>query len=110
MSIEDAGSIDGLGVSNVDGKVVLVISDHLDWVDERHHFDLLERKIGGYLGFIKSGQLLAAVPDSQDRDVRIELVHQFLPGETASLFLAAAERQLRTMGVELTYKELPEGY
>jgi hypothetical protein len=110
MSIEDAGSIDGLGISRVDGKVVLVISHHLDWADERHHLDLLERKIGGYLGLINSSQLLEAVPNSQNRAVRVELVHQFLPNETASLFLLAAKRRLRAVGVELVHKELPEGY
>jgi hypothetical protein len=110
MSIEDSGSIDNLGISKGDGKAVLVISDHLNWEDEKTHFNLLEKKIGKYLGFIKSGQLLEVLPDSKDKDVRIELIYQFQPSEMASRFLSAAKQQLQSMGVELTYKELPEGY
>ncbi len=110
MSIEDAGSIDNLGISKVDGKAVLVISDHLNWEDEKYHFDLLEKKVGGYLGLIKSGQLFEVLPDSKGREVRIELIYQFQPSEMALRFLSTAKQQLQPMGVELTYKKLPEGY
>jgi hypothetical protein len=110
MSIEDCGTIDGLGISKVDGKAVLMISDHLDWEDERAHVNLLEQKIGRYLGFIKSGQLLEALPESTGRDVRIELIYQHSPIEVALLFLLAAQRQLESLGVEFTYARLPQGY
>jgi hypothetical protein len=110
MSVEDAGSIDNMGISKSDGKVVLAISDHLSWENEKSHFNLLEKKIGGYLEFVKSGQFVAVLPDSRNKDVRIELIYQFQPSEVASRFLSAAKQQLQSMGVELTYRALPEGY
>ena len=45
MTIENINSVDGMGISKADGKAVLTIADHLDWSDEPHHFDLLEKKI-----------------------------------------------------------------
>lgn len=110
MSIENAGSVDGLGISKNDGKAVLTISDHLSWENEKIHFDLLERKIGSYLNFIKSGQLFEVLPNSQDREVRIELIYQCPLSDMASTFLNAAKQQLQSMGVELTYEPLPENY
>lgn len=41
MSIERSDVVDGLGISRVDGKVVLTISDHLRWDEPKKHFELL---------------------------------------------------------------------
>lgn len=110
MTIENSNSVDGMGTSKSDGKVVLTIADHLDWSDEQRHFDLLERKIGTYLGFIKSGQLLEKMPAAQGRAVRIEVFYQYEPSFMGLRFLNAAKQQLQDMGVELAYGALPAKY
>jgi hypothetical protein len=108
MTVENPGSVDGMGISESDGKVVLTISDHIDWLNEKNHFSLLEKKIGAYLGFIKSGQLLEELPNAKGHEVRIEIIYQHNPSDMGSRFLMAAKQQLLTNGVELVYKALPE--
>lgn len=110
MSIERSDVVDGLGISRVDGKVVLTISDHLQWDELKEHFELLEEKIGAYLAFVKSGQLYEKLPAAHGRAVRIELVFEHAPNEAAATFLAAAKDQLRAVGVEFSAAALPEGY
>jgi hypothetical protein len=34
MSIDKSDAVDGLGVSRVDGKIVLIIADHLAWREQ----------------------------------------------------------------------------
>ncbi|UPG94310.1 DUF6572 domain-containing protein [Luteibacter aegosomatissinici] len=110
MAIDDPSSVDGLGISRADGKAILTIVDHLDWVSEPDHLRMIERKLGNYLGFIRSGQIYDALAESLYRHVRIELIHQFLPDDEGTRFLEAAKRQLSEIGVEFTYYALPGGY
>lgn len=110
MSVDDATRVDGLGIAKRDGCVVLTISDHLTWDDEPNHFDLLEKKLGSYLRFINSGQLIEALPEAKGRAMRIELIHQYQPTDSARRFISAAVRQLSAMGIQLTSQELPDGY
>jgi hypothetical protein len=110
MTIDNSSSVDGLGISRVDGKAVLTIADHLDWASEPEHLHMIERKLGNYLGFIRSGQIHEALAESRGRRVRIELIHQFPPDDDATRFLEAASRQLSDMDVEFTYHALPAGY
>lgn len=110
MTVENSNSVDGMGISKADGKAVLTISDHLDWSDEQRHFDLLEKKIGAYLGFIKSGQLQEALPAAKGCSVRIEVIYQHEPSELGSRFLSAARQQLQGADVELAYNPLPSWY
>jgi hypothetical protein len=110
MSIENSEVIDGIGTSKDSGDVVLLISDHLTWDDEPGHFSMLERKIGKYVQFTMSPQLVVAVPDARARRVRIELVCQHRPTELAERFLVAAAEQLKGMDLGFSCRELPEGY
>ena len=110
MSIEDSDVVDSIGMSKVDQNAVLLISDHLDWSDERNHFEMLEKKISKYLDFIKSGQLLESLPHTAGRSIRIELIQQYQPTENALRFLDAAKRQLASMDLEFTFHPLPSGY
>jgi hypothetical protein len=110
MTVENIEVIDALGISKEDGEVVLTISDHLPWDSPSEHFGILERKIGRYLDFIQSGQLLDSVPDAENRKVRISIFCKYQPNGHAHNFLIAAERQLADIGVKLSFGELPVGY
>ncbi|MBN6207459.1 hypothetical protein JYK21_13375 [Ralstonia pickettii] len=110
MGIERSDVVDGLGISQIDGKVVLTISDHLQWDEPTKHFELLEEKVGAYLAFVKSGQLYETLPAAHGRDIRIELVCEHAPNALAATFLIAAKKQLNAVGVEFFAAALPEGY
>lgn len=108
MTIENIETIDGIGISKDGGEVVLQISDHLEWVNNEFHLNLIEKKIGLYLGFIKSGQLLEIIPEAGGRSIRIDIICKFEPSELASIFLNAAMRQLKVMDIKLSYGMLPD--
>ncbi|GAA0682119.1 hypothetical protein ISN75_19875 [Dyella marensis] len=110
MTIEDDRVVDSLGISKLDRKVVLLISDHLDWEDEEGHVRLFERKISCYLDFIRSGQIFESLPGAVGFPVRIELVQQYKPSESALRILNAAKQQLGEMRYEFSFHPLPAGY
>lgn len=110
MTVENFEVIDALGISKKSGEVVLTISDHLPWGTSSEHFEKLESKIGRYLDFIRSGQLLESVPDAANRQVRISVFCKHQPDDNAHKFLIAAGRQLAHYGVKLSFGELPDGY
>jgi hypothetical protein len=110
VTIENHDSIDGVGLDKSRREIVLLISDHLPWSDAEVHFRLLEKKIGGYLNFIQSGQMLENFPNADDHSIRISLIHKFEPNEIANKFLDATKIQLAAMNIALTYEALPEGY
>jgi hypothetical protein len=110
MTIENPDSVDGMGISKSDGKVVLTISDHVEWSDEKKHFNLIEKKINAYLDFIRGGQMLEALPNSKGREIRIEIIYQHHPSDIGGRFLMAAKRQLWAEGVDLVYKALSDKY
>lgn len=110
MTVENIDVIDGLGIAKETGEVVLTISDHLPWDLTVEHFAVLERKLGQYLNFIQSGQLLDSVPSADVRNVKISIICKYLPNDAASNFLRAAERQLGELGVKLSFETLPSGY
>lgn len=110
MTVENFELIDALGISKESGEVVLTISDHLPWGSPSEHFEILEGKIGRYLDFIQSGQLIESVPDAENRQVRISIFCKYQPNDHAHNFLIAAERQLAGVGVKLSFGEIPDGY
>jgi len=110
MTIENPNVVDGMGLSKEDGKAALMIYDHLGWDDEKRHIEILENKINAYLGFIRSGQIIEEFPESDGREIRVDLILQHEPSELGFRFLLAAQQQASSQGFELAYKRLPEGY
>jgi hypothetical protein len=110
MTIENTETVDGVGIAKDSGEVVLRISDHMEWKNEKLHFELIEKKVGTYLKFVRSGQLLEIIPDAKDRPIRIDIICQYQPTDLASQFLAAAKKQLTSLGIALSYGLLPEVY
>ena len=62
MTIEQLDVVDFIGVEKYTNKVILTISDHLDWEKEEEHLHLMQRKINAYINFIESGELCETVP------------------------------------------------
>lgn len=55
MSVDNYQVIDF--ISEKDGRIVLTISDHLEWDDKHEHIYLLQEKINAYLTAIETGQI-----------------------------------------------------
>jgi hypothetical protein len=110
MPIDDLSVVDGMGIEESSGSVVLMVSDHLDWQDEGSHFEALQNKVNSYLTFIAGGGLLDSYPESRDAPVRIDVVAQHFAPESAGRFLDKLATVLATKEVGFTYKSLPSGY
>jgi hypothetical protein len=106
MTIERPDVVDGLGIDKISGEAVLLISDHLKWDDEEAHLAALEAKIGGYIDFIRSGQLLERLPASDGRRVRISLIHEHAPSSTALAVLDEVRQQLLGWGISFSHGSL----
>jgi hypothetical protein len=110
MSVDNSEVVDGAGISKETGEVVLTISDHLNWDDEQSHIELIEQKIGRYIQFVESGQLLEAIPTAKDRAIHIRLFLQFSPPNSASKLLLAATAQLAERSLQFSFGPLPDAY
>jgi hypothetical protein len=104
MSVCEAEVVDAIGIENDSGKVVLTVSDHLEWDDD--HIVLLEQKLNAYIAFIESGELLAAYPDAVDRQPVIDVVCKYAPSKRAEDFFSYVRSILEGVGIGVRYRLL----
>lgn len=109
MSIDKSGTVDAIGKEIASGKIVLTISDHLDWSEERAHLLALQDKVNTYLRFIEAGELIATYPDAEGRSLVIEIVARLPIPETGKRFLDQIRPVLIAAGVELRTRVLDDG-
>ena len=87
MAVDDPDTIDFISVDGR-GRLVLTISDHMEWDQDREHLLALQEKINRYLSFIESGQLKAQRPQDVSRHVviRVTALHN-MDDQSAQMFL-----------------------
>lgn len=108
MSIEQSDTVDFVSVDDASGRVLLTISDHLDWdEDERAHLLMLQEKINAYLRFIESGEINKKFPEASGRKIAISVVGQFPLSKQADLFFQHAKTAIRSAGFSLEFKLHP---
>ena len=73
MTVEQTDAIDFISLSPDGSRVVLTISDHLDWEDGEKHASALQTKIYRYLDFVDHGELLVTYPKAVDKQVVIAI-------------------------------------
>jgi hypothetical protein len=109
MSVEQPDIIDGLGLRPDGVTVEMVISDHLEWSDERH-FQLLAAKVEAYANAVLTGQLAESYTQAQGKQVCINLIWQHVPNAAAAQFFETVGQQLHSVGIEFTQTALPNRY
>ncbi|MCK6450687.1 MAG: hypothetical protein L6R19_07485 [Alphaproteobacteria bacterium] len=110
MSIEHSDSVDFVSIDEETGRVLLTISDHLDWQqDEGAHLLMLQNKLNSYLRFIESGEMDRKLPQARGRRVTINLVAQFPLSKQASTFFQNAKSAIERAGFSLEFKLLGSG-
>ncbi|OAV43915.1 DUF6572 domain-containing protein [Lewinella sp. 4G2] len=60
MAIDNPKVIDFISTSQDGKRVILTISNHLDWEDVESHLRSLQRKLYAYLVYVESGELGAS--------------------------------------------------
>jgi hypothetical protein len=110
MTVENSSVIDGMGSDPATGRVTLMISDHLDWEDEKAHLYVLQQKLNSYLDFVQSGQVYETHPEGRQAGVRIQVFAKYLAPPSAGWFFQRATEVAQVNGVEFEYGELPEQF
>jgi hypothetical protein len=103
MSVEDKNIIDFISIDD-DGKVVLTISDHLEWDMENEHLLILQTKINMYLGAIENGELYSKYPKAKDRNICIRIIAINEPNIDGFKFLERAKEVLTGAGYQFKFE------
>jgi len=103
MTVEQFNIVDFAVVHDERKKIVLFITDHLEWEDNEH-FLILQEKLNKYLDFIESGDIWEKYEDKKDYDCAIELVVKYNFTEEAIEFLEKIREIVEELGFEFTYK------
>jgi hypothetical protein len=103
VAIDSPNTIDIMSESPV-GEVVLTVSDHLDWIDTKHHQVVLQDKLNCYLRFIESGEVFEHRPRAHHSRIVISVVGQFEPDLDGKAFIEAAKAIIERAGFGFEYR------
>ena len=103
MSIENEKVIDFASI-DLNGNVVLTISDHLQWDADNYHLLALQNKINAYLQSIEAGELHEKYPNAENRQIRIHVIAKYLPNDTGKVFLKHLENFLESAGYKFSFE------
>jgi hypothetical protein len=107
MSIDQADTIDFVGIDKASGDLWLTISDHLPWDEnEGNHLILLQDKLNAYLRFIESGEVIEKFPGAEGRKIVIDLVGKFPLSQLATSFFERARAATEEAGFRLQFRVL----
>lgn len=113
LYIERTNILDGIAFDEENSKLILLLSDVMDWHDEYNHLMLLQEKINNYIAYIESKQYLKYLQDisiDPDKMKQIEIEVHFLFKETENCkkFLKVVEQVIST-SLENTYITVESG-
>lgn len=102
MSVIEKDKIDGIGKSKSNKELLFLITDHLDWSDERYHLVTLQDKINSYVLYIESEQFKEIYPDDEFDFFTIEIHFKYPIIEKCSQFLDVVAKQLGQYGIKIS--------
>ena len=109
VSVDETDKIDFLWKDELSGRVMLTITDHLDWKkkDEGEHLLLLQDKLNTYLYFVESGQLWEAKPEYKGLPVVIHVRAKYRLSKEAAKFYKTVEKGVAEAGASLEFDHAP---
>ncbi|KOP64765.1 hypothetical protein AMS62_05460 [Bacillus sp. FJAT-18019] len=110
MSILEKNKVDGIGLSEAENKVALMIADHLDWENEAQHLTLLQDKMNACVSFIESEQIYSVYPDLKSVDGFIfDLRFKHKPTENCKKLLEVFKKGTQDLQIVFRVNE-PNGH
>ncbi len=94
MSVINIHEIDALGISKDKRGFVLMLTDHMEWLDEYQHLLLLQDKINAYIAFLEMEQYNEIYPQSQFYYCIIEIHFKYKPTPNVKHFLQVVQKQI----------------
>ncbi len=78
--------------------ISLIISDHLDWTDPKHHLKILRAKVETYLSCLESGEFYERYPDAKGSQISVELMLYYNPGPQGDACLSKIKSMVENAG------------
>ncbi|RZK26047.1 MAG: hypothetical protein EOO43_03900 [Flavobacterium sp.] len=105
MSVDQKDKIDIISTSP-EGKIILTISDHLQWDEKDEHLLMLQDKLNSYLEYIKSGQIFKSYPTAKNKNLTILLNLKYEPNELGIAFLYKCRESTQNYDVWFEWEKL----
>lgn len=101
MSVVDTNKIDGIGINKDGNKLILLITDHLDWRNEYEHLIQLQNKMNSYISFIEDQQYREIYPDKVFSSLSIEIHFMYELTSNCLKFIDVIKKQLADENVSV---------
>lgn len=95
MSVVDENKVDGIGISKDGEKLMILITDHLDWTNEYEHLIHLQNKINAYINFLETEQYKEVYPNMQFEHYCIEIHFKYEMSSNCLKFIDRVNKQLK---------------
>ncbi len=110
--INELDKVDFMGLDKVDqSKLILVITDHLDWQFVRGHLLLLQEKLNNYINYILNGDYKDTYRDNIHR-FQIMIYVQYQPHKKLEKLLLKFRKELAKqvpdVPIEIDYQFVPD--
>ncbi|MBC1499830.1 branched-chain amino acid ABC transporter substrate-binding protein [Listeria weihenstephanensis] len=102
MAVDTANVIDGMGDRG--DKLILLITDHLEWDDEHAHLQILQNKINAYASFVISKQYEENYPNKRFSCFVIEISFKYEIVEMCRIFLGVSASRLEEFAIKIEAK------
>ena len=104
MTLENATSVDAIGIESTTDFAVLTLGDSWDWTNEQAHLNALQDKLNAYFQFIESGQVWESYPAARGRKLVIDVVTRFPLSAAGQNLLNAASDIASDLGAVIRHK------
>jgi len=104
MSVEDTDCIDIMRHDSAREKIILDITDHLEWDDENGHLLKLQDKLNAYLYFLKSGKVYEGHDELRGKKLVINVVFKNAPTPGAIRFIEIVTPIVNNSGIEFRHE------
>lgn len=109
MSVVDTNKVDGIGISTDGQRLVLLITDHLDWSREYEHLIQLQNKLNSNIAFLEGHQYEELYPNQTFSFfcIQIHFLHEL--SENCVKFINVVNQQLADQNISIeTVVDKPE--
>jgi hypothetical protein len=103
MSVEELEKVDVVSMTP-DGQWLLIVSDHLEWIDSTGHQHKLQKKLNRYLAFIEGGEIYEQFPKAKGQPIVIDVQFKYMPDEEGWNFLERVRTVIEGAGFQFQCK------
>lgn len=101
MSILEKNKIDFIVNDEENFMFKLIISDHLDWLNQNDHELYLIEKINSYISYIQEERFRIDNPDSYGKAIEIEIRSKYEYSQYGLELLESLKKSLYELGISL---------